>query len=69
MLKVSKYGVFSGPYFPVSSPNEGKYEPEKSPYLDTFLSGLILCLNIKLLTIRQLFLKKVNGLGYSKSDF
>ena len=42
-LKVSKYGVFSGPYFPVftpylsvSSPNAGKYGPEKTRYLDTF---------------------------------
>ena len=26
---MSKYGVFSGP-------NTGKYEPEKTPYLDTF---------------------------------
>ena len=28
--KVSKYGVFSGPYFPVFSPNAAKYEPEKT---------------------------------------
>ena len=46
--KVSKYGVFSGPYFPtfglnrgtpylsVFSPNPGKYGPEKISYLDTF---------------------------------
>ena len=39
--KVSKYGVFSGPYFPafglsVFSPNAGKYRPEKIPYLYTF---------------------------------
>ena len=41
--KVSKYEVFSGPYFLVfglvflvSSPNTGKYGPEKTPYLDTF---------------------------------
>ena len=34
--KVPKYGVFSGPYFPVFSPNAGKYRPEKFPYLDTF---------------------------------
>ena len=27
--KWSKYGVFSGPYFPVFSPNTGKYGPEK----------------------------------------
>ena len=31
--KVSKYVVFSGPYFPV---NTGKYGPEKTLYLDTF---------------------------------
>ena len=28
--------VFSGLYFPVFSPNAGKQEPEKTPYLDTF---------------------------------
>ena len=35
-LKVFKYGVFSGPYFPVFSPNTGKYGPGKTPYLDLF---------------------------------
>ena len=34
--KVSKYGVISGPYFPVFSPNAGRCGPEKTPYLDTF---------------------------------
>ena len=47
--KVSKYGVISGPFFPVfglnirSTPylsvfslNTGKYGPEITPYLDTF---------------------------------
>ena len=34
--KVSKYGVFSGPYFPVFGLNTGKYGPEKTPYLDSF---------------------------------
>ena len=33
---MSKYGVFSGLYFPVFSPNAGKYELEKTLYLDTF---------------------------------
>ena len=33
--KVSKYGVFSGPYFPAFSPNTGKYGPVKTPYLET----------------------------------
>ena len=27
---------FSGPYFLVFCANTGKYEPEKTPYLDTF---------------------------------
>ena len=34
--KVSKYGVISGPHFSVFSPNAGKYEPEITPYLNTF---------------------------------
>ena len=34
--KVSKYGVFSGPYFPVSSLNTGKHRPEKTLDFDTF---------------------------------
>ena len=34
--KVSKYGVFSGPYIPVFGPNTGKYGPEKTPYVDNF---------------------------------
>ena len=49
MRKVSKYGVFSGPFFPLFLLNTeiygeslriqseyGKYGPEKTPYLDTF---------------------------------
>ena len=36
VLKVSKYRVSSGPYFPVFSPNTKKYGLEKIPYLDTF---------------------------------
>ena len=34
--KVPKYRVISGQYFPVFSPNTGKYGPEITPYLDTF---------------------------------
>ena len=33
---MSKYGVFSSPYFPVFSPNAGNYGTEKTPYLNTF---------------------------------
>ena len=31
-----KYGVISGPYFPVFGLNTGKYGPKATPYLDTF---------------------------------
>ena len=62
--KVSKYGVFSGPYFPafglntekyfvsyfVFSPNVGKYGPEKTPYLDKFHT--VLALNVRELSSR-----------------
>ena len=34
--KVSKYGLFSGSYFPSFGLDTGKYGPEKTPYLDTF---------------------------------
>ena len=34
--KVSRYEVFSGPYFPAFRTNTGKYGPKKTPYLDTF---------------------------------
>ena len=32
---------FSGPYFPVFSPNTRKYGPEKTPYLDRYISEQI----------------------------
>ena len=35
------YGVISGPYFPVFNPNTGKYEPEITPYLDTFHTVIV----------------------------
>ena len=37
--KVSKYGVISGPYFPVFGLNTGKYGPEITSYLDRFDAG------------------------------
>ena len=50
LREVSKYGVFTGPYFPVFGLNKefysvnlsvfilntGKYGPEKTPYMDIF---------------------------------
>ena len=44
--KVSKYGVFSGPYFPSFGLNTGRYGPEKTPYLDTFHAVTILTIEI-----------------------
>ena len=35
-VKVSKYEVFSDPYFTVFELNTGQYGPEKTLYLDTF---------------------------------
>ena len=43
---MSKYGVFSGPYFPVFSPNTEKYGPKKTPYLDTLQAVSTLATNI-----------------------
>ena len=42
MQKLSKYGVFSGPYFSVFGLNTEKYGPKKkNPYLDTFYSIIL----------------------------
>ena len=38
--KVSKHGVFSGPYFPVFSPCTGKNGPEGQIYSNNILSVL-----------------------------
>ena len=35
-MKSVQIPTFSGPDFPVFGLNPGKYEPEKTPYLDTF---------------------------------
>ena len=39
---MSKYVVISGPYFPVFSPNTGKYGPDKTSYLGTFYAVKVL---------------------------
>ena len=39
---MSKYGVFSAPYFPVFKPNTEIYGLEKIPYLDSFHTVIIL---------------------------
>ena len=46
--KVSKYGVFSGPYFPAFGLNTGKYGLEKTPYLDTFHTVYIILITFTL---------------------
>ena len=61
--------AFSGPYFPVFSPNTGKCGPVKTPYLDTFhvvtlnserenVKWNLLIVTIKYLEIKRQFGKK-----------
>ena len=45
---MSKYGVISGSYFPVFSPNTGKYGPEITPYLYTFHAVLEITNNLNI---------------------
>ena len=59
LWKVSKYLVFSGPYFLVFGLNTerkspGKYRPEKTPYLDTFHTVCGLNLNTAAESISEL---------------
>ena len=39
---MSKYGVFSGPYFPIFGMNTGKCGLKKTRYLDTFHAVVVL---------------------------
>ena len=55
--KVFKYGVFSGPYFPVFGLNTGKYGPEKTSYLDTFHAVRDLCFRKRTILIHEKLLK------------
>ena len=56
-VKKSNYGVISGLYFPVFSPNTGKYGPEITPYLDTF-HAVAINLDIYICVIWLLLLPK-----------
>ena len=40
--KLSKYGLFTRPYFPICGLNTGKYGLESTPYFDTFHTVSIL---------------------------
>ena len=56
--KVSEYGYFSGLYFSALSPNTGKYQLEKIPYLDTFhvvIAGKKILKNCKIWKTRKMF--------------
>ena len=59
--KVSKYGVISGRYFPVFSPNTGKYGPEITPYLDTFDATYCYWRNILLLEEKIKLTSRITG--------
>ena len=67
---MSKYGVLSGPYFSafgqylsVLSPNAGKYEPEKTPHLETFhaVQTKQICLEGESQTLRCGYEVSING--------
>ena len=51
--KVSKYGVISGPYFPVFGLNTGKYGSEIIPYLDTFHAVLVAHEYLKVFIVKE----------------
>ena len=55
---MSKYGVISGPYFPVFSPNTGKGGPEITLYLDTFNAVLGIVIILSLTKIAEVLLYK-----------
>ena len=74
---MSKYGVFSGPYFSAFGLNMGIYGPWKTPYLDTFhpvIRGhvrdffLLLVVNLLPLVDLLVHLLKPKSLKFSNRD-
>ena len=55
---------FSGPYFPVFSPNTGKYRPEKTTYLDTFHA--VTCNGAKI-ALHKNFPLRISSVNVTKS--
>ena len=47
---MARYGVFSSPYFPVFSPNAGKYGPEKLRIWTLFTQWKIIAFNALLMS-------------------
>ena len=70
-----KYGVLSGPYFPVFGLNTGKYGPEEIPYFDTFhvVHTTYRSLgedNMNLIDLRTMLLRVLSFMGFLRvSDF
>ena len=54
---MTRYGVFSGTYFPVFGMNTGKYGPEETPYLNTFHSVLFTVTCLYLFTLTYPYLR------------
>ena len=70
--KVSKYGVISGPYFPVLGLNTEKYGPEITLYLNTFHAVLLFwkntvnlkeCVPATALFLKRAFVKWMTATG------
>ena len=55
--KMARYGVFSSPYFPVFSPNAGKYGPEKLRIWTLFTQWKIIAFNALLMSDFYAWLK------------
>ena len=73
--KVSKYGVFSGPYFPafwlnteisVFSPNAGKYEPEKKSIFGHFSRSVVVNMNYNTTAFLQVLSRASRNCGNRK---
>ena len=68
---MSKYEVFSSPYFPVFrvnlnsvfSPNTGKHRPEETPHFDTFHAVHLLWYGVPAMSTLQWLLR--NNKAYS----
>ena len=79
---MSRYGVFSGPYFPIFGlntdiygvnlkfgRNTGKYGPEKTPYLDIFYTVKISPRILFLVVHIQTLNKKLKLIGGAIKSF
>ena len=67
-IKKPKYGVISGPYFPLFGLNTEKYGPEITPYLDNFHKVRfridLLSIQVRKYTFKWTWRPAINNLSY-----